>query len=74
MVSFTRRLLNPEGTTPGTQRVDGWVGLRTYLEGIKKCEKPLVPVGNRDPNRPSPSGRLDTTTTKILVGLCGKKH
>ena len=35
MVSFTRRSLNPEGTTPGTHWVGGWVGLRTYLEGIK---------------------------------------
>jgi len=74
MVSLMRRPLNPERTTPGTHWVGGWVGLRTYLEGIKKYEKSLVPVGNRDPNRPSSSRRLVTTTTKVLVGLCDKKH
>jgi hypothetical protein len=74
MVRFTHRPLNPEGTTPGTHSVGGWVGLRTYLDGIKKYEKSLVPVGNRDPNRQSSSLRLVTTTAKILVGICEKKH
>jgi len=41
MVSFTRRPLNPEGTTPGTHWGGGWVGLRTYLEG-KKNKKNLL--------------------------------
>jgi len=50
VVSFTPRPLYPAGRTPGTHRIQGWVGPSAGLDAVAKRK---IPCPSREKNRPT---------------------